>query len=49
MSSNKSAKNKLIELYGEECFIEKDLIDKCYKDGDYHTMYVVEIENMLEK
>lgn len=23
MSSNKSAKNKLIELYGEECFIEK--------------------------
>lgn len=33
----------------EECFIEKDLIDKCYKDGDYHTMYVVEIENMLEK
>ena len=28
MSSNKSAKNKLIELYGEECFIEnpdKDL------------------------
>ena len=23
MSSNKSAKNKLIELYGEECFIDK--------------------------
>ena len=23
MSSNKSAKKKLIELYGEECFIEK--------------------------
>ena len=23
MSSNKSVKNKLIELYGEECFIEK--------------------------
>ena len=23
MSSNKSAKNKLIELYGAECFIEK--------------------------
>lgn len=23
MSSNKSAKRKLIELYGDECFIEK--------------------------
>ena len=23
MSSNKNAKNKLIELYGAECFIEK--------------------------
>lgn len=25
----------------EECFIEKDIIDKWYPEKDYHTMYVV--------
>lgn len=33
----------------EDCFIETDLIDKCYSQKDYHTMYVVEIEKILEK
>lgn len=33
----------------EECFIDKDIIDKCYPQKDYHTMYVVEIEKILEK
>lgn len=35
MSSNKSAKNKLIELYGEECFIEKLHLRK----GGYKEKY----------
>ena len=33
----------------EECFIEKDIIDKWYPENDYHTMYVVEIEKILSK
>ena len=33
----------------EECFIEKDIIDKWYPEKDYHTMYVVEIENILSE
>ncbi|MDU1412010.1 MAG: flavin reductase family protein [Clostridium sp.] len=33
----------------EECFIDKEIIDKCYPQKDYHTMYVVEIEKILEK
>ena len=33
----------------EDCFIETDLIDKCYKQRDFHMMYVVEIEKILEK
>lgn len=33
----------------EECFIEKDIIDKWYPEKDYHTMYVVEIEKILSK
>lgn len=33
----------------EACFIDKSLIDKCYPLKDYHTMYVVEIEKILEK
>lgn len=32
----------------ESCFIEKDIINKWYPEKDYHTMYVVEIEKILE-
>lgn len=32
----------------EDCFIEKENIEKWYPNKDYHTMYVVEIENILE-
>lgn len=32
----------------EECFIEKDIIDQWYPEKDYHIMYVVEIEKILE-
>ena len=35
------------ELKGE-CFIEKDLDGKNYPTKDYHTMYVAEIEEVLE-
>ncbi len=31
-----------------ESFIEKDLIESCYPEHDFHTMYVVEIEKVLE-
>lgn len=33
----------------EECFIEKDIIERWYPERDYHTMYVVEVEKILEK
>lgn len=32
----------------EDSFIEKDIIDKWYPEKDYHIMYVVEIEKILE-
>lgn len=31
----------------EACFIDKALIDANYKEKDFHTMYVVEIEKIL--
>ena len=33
----------------EECFIDKGIIDQWYPERDYHIMYVVEIEKILEK
>lgn len=33
----------------EKDFIDKKIIDTCYPQRDYHTMYVVEIEKILEK
>lgn len=32
----------------ESSFIEKNIIETCYPEKDYHTMYVVEIEAILE-
>lgn len=32
----------------EECFIEEDIIERWYPEKDYHIMYVVEIEKILE-
>lgn len=32
----------------EDSFIEKDIIDQWYPEKDYHIMYVVEIEKILE-
>lgn len=55
MSSNKSAKNKLIELYGEECFIEKlHLRSGGYKEkykskGQYKRMKQLTFHHILEK
>ena len=41
------------KLYAQEMeekdFIDKSIIDSCYPNRDYHTMYVVEIEKILEK
>lgn len=33
----------------ERCFIQKDLVDINYPGKDYHYMYVVEIEKILEQ
>ncbi len=33
----------------ENDFCDKKIIDECYKNGDYHTMYVCEITKVLEK
>lgn len=39
------------KLYSQELeekdFIDKNIIDTCYPQRDYHTMYVVEIEKIL--
>lgn len=32
----------------EDCFIDQSITASCYPQGDYHTMYVVEIEQVLE-
>lgn len=55
MSSNKSAKNKLIELYGEECFIEKlHLRPGGYKEkykskGQYQRMKQLTYHHIVKK
>ena len=55
MSSNKSAKNKLIELYGEECFIEKlHLRPGGYKEkykskGQYKRMKQLTYHHIVKK
>lgn len=36
------------EMKAEE-FVAKEELDKWYKDGDMHTMYVVEIEDVISK
>ncbi|MDY5577710.1 MAG: flavin reductase [Lachnospiraceae bacterium] len=32
----------------EECFTDKEAVEKWYKDGNYHTMYVAEILDILQ-
>lgn len=36
-------------LLNEDNFIDKDIIPKWYKDGDFHYIYVAEIENIWEE
>ena len=40
------------KLYSDEikpdCFIDRELIDKWYKDKDFHTFFVCEITDILE-
>ena len=55
MSSNKSAKNKLIELYGAECFIDKlhlrkgGYTEKYKSKGQYKRMKQLTYHHILEK
>jgi len=41
------------KLYAQEMnaqsFVDKEIIEACYPENDFHTMYVVEIEKILEK
>lgn len=37
------------QALNEDDFIDKRIIDDCYPKKDYHIMYVVEIEKILEK
>ncbi len=32
-----------------ECFIDKQIIPDCYPGGDFHTMYIAEVLDILEK
>ena len=38
-------------LFGQECkeegFVEKDIVDEFYKKGDYHYMFIGEIQKIL--
>lgn len=43
------AKKLYAQELKEECFIDTAIIEKDYKAKDFHTMYVVEIEKILEK
>ena len=36
-------------LLTEESFIDKSIIPAWYKDGDFHYLYVAEIENIWEE
>lgn len=33
----------------EECFTDKEAVEKWYGDGNYHTMYVAEITDVIKK
>lgn len=33
----------------EECFTDKEAVERWYGDGNYHTMYVAEILDVIEK
>ena len=41
-------KKLFVQRLTEDSFLEKDIIDKWYPERDYHFMYVVEIEKILE-
>ena len=54
MSSNKSAKEKLIALYGEECFIDKlhlrpDTERRYTSQGQYKRMKQLTYHHIVEK
>lgn len=53
MSKNKGAKQKLIELYGEECFIDKLHLkptkEKYTSKGQYKRMKQLTFHHILEK
>lgn len=42
-------KKLYVQEMKEECFTDKEQIQKWYADGNYHTMYVVKIEKVLKQ
>lgn len=53
MSSNKRTKNKLIEIYGDECFIDKLHLrktkEKYISEGQYKRMKQLTYHHIVEK
>ncbi len=42
-------KKLLAEAYTPESFVEKSLVPENYADGDFHTLYILEIQKVLVK
>lgn len=42
-------KKLYVQNFNEECFLDKKIIEKCYPDKDYHTMYIAKVEKVLEE
>lgn len=42
-------KKLYVQRLTEDCFLDQNIIEKWYPEKDYHYMYVVEINNILEK
>lgn len=40
---------KYADTIKEEAFLDKEAAERWYPDGDYHTMYIAEITNVLVK
>ena len=42
-------KKLYVQDFCADNFLDKQLMDKCYPDKDYHTMYIAKVEKVFEK
>ena len=42
-------KKLYVQNYNEDCFLDKELMNKWYPDKDYHTMYIAKVEKVFEE